>query len=205
MYLGGLCFITDRSVCGLSYRDITLKALKAGARWIQYRDKERSRREVYGEAVGLREITNKFNAVFIVNDHPDIAFAVNADGVHLGQDDLPAKEARKIMGTGSIIGVSTHSLKQAMDAEKDGADYIGFGPVFHTATKDAGRPKGLDSLRDIKKRVNLPVVAIGGINLENINAVLKAGADAVAVASAILSGDIEENTKRFLDIIIGGT
>ncbi len=203
MYLGGLCLITDHGACGLSYRDITLKALKAGARWIQYRDKESSRREVYGEAVGLREITKGFNAVFIVNDHPDIALAVNADGVHLGQDDLPAKETRKMMGTGSIIGVSTHSLEQAMVAEKDGADYIGFGPVFHTATKNAGRPKGLDMLLDIKKRVNLPVVAIGGINLENINAVLKAGADAVAVASAILSGDIEKNTKRFLDIIGG--
>jgi thiamine-phosphate diphosphorylase len=139
--------------------------------------------------------------VFLVNDHTDIAIAVNADGVHLGQDDLPLKESRKIMGRKKIIGISTHTVEQAIDAEKDGADYIGFGPVFNTTTKDAGSPKGIDMLHEIKKQVHIPVVAIGGINLENIRSVLDAKADAVAVASAILSGDIADNTKRFLDII----
>jgi thiamine-phosphate diphosphorylase len=146
-------------------------------------------------------IAKKFDATLIVNDHPDIALAADADGVHLGQDDLPVKEARKIMGKNRIIGISTHTVEQARDADRDGADYIGFGPVFHTTTKDAGRPKGIEMLREIKRQVRIPVVAIGGITTENIRPVLEAGADAVAVASAMLRGDIEENTKRFLEII----
>ncbi len=201
MFLSGLCFVTDRSTSSLSYEDIVLRTLKAGVRWVQYRDKERSRRAVYEESVKLGRITKNFNALFIVNDHPDIALAVNADGIHLGQDDLPIREARKIMGKDKIIGISTHNLEQAVDAQRDGADYIGFGPVFHTTTKDAGSPKGIDMIHEIKKQVHIPVVAIGGINLENIRSVLEAGADAVAVASAILTGDIGENIKRFLNII----
>jgi len=201
MYLGGMCFITDRKACKLSLEEMTLKVLSAGVKWIQYREKEISRREIYEESIRLRKITKEFNAVFIVNDHADIALAVDADGVHLGQDDLPLKEARKIMGSDRIIGISTHSLEQAMDAEEGGADYIGFGPVFHTITKDAGIPKGIDMLKEVKRQIHIPVVAIGGINLENIRSVLSSGADAVAVASAILKGDIEENVKRFIDII----
>ena len=201
MYLGGLCFITDRKACKLSCEEMTLKVLIAGVKWVQYRDKEKSRREIYEEAIRLRKLTKDFNAVFIVNDHADIALAVDADGVHLGQDDLPIEEARKIMGRDKIIGISTHSLERAIDAEKEGADYIGFGPVFRTTTKDAGMPKGTDMLQKIKKHVQIPVVAIGGINIENIRLVLDTGVDAVAVASAILSGDIVGNVKRFMDII----
>lgn len=201
MYLGGLCFITDRNACNLPYEDMVLMALKAGVRWVQYRDKERPRRAVYEESVKLMSITKDFNATFIINDYPDIALAVNADGVHLGQEDFSLKEARKMMGEYKIIGISTHTLDQAMNAEKDGADYIGFGPVFHTFTKDAGFPKGIDMLNEIKKQIHIPVVAIGGINLGNIISVLQAGADAVAVASAILSGDVSENAKKFIDVI----
>jgi len=180
---------------------MTLKVLRAGLKWVQYRDKEKSRREIYEEAIRLRKLTKDFNAVLIVNDYADIALAVDADGVHLGQDDLPIRETRKIMGSNKIIGISTHSLEQAKEAEKDGADYIGFGPVFHTVTKDVGSPKGTDMLQEIKRHVQIPVIAIGGINLENIKLVLDTGVDAVAVASAILSGDIIENTTRFMDII----
>jgi thiamine-phosphate pyrophosphorylase len=202
MYSGGLCFITDRKVCKLSYEEMTLKVLKAGARWVQYRDKRRSRRKIYEESIRLRKITEEFNAVFIVNDYADIALAVNADGVHLGQDDLSIREARKIMGKDKIIGISTHNLEQAIEAEKEGADYIGFGPVFHTVTKDAGTPKGTEMLQKIKRQVHIPVVAIGGINIENIRLVLDTGVDAVAVASAILSGDIGNNVKIFMEIIM---
>ncbi|MBM4140011.1 MAG: thiamine phosphate synthase [Nitrospira sp.] len=201
MYLGGLCFITDCKASKLSYEDMTLKVLRSGVRWVQYREKGKSRREVYEEADRLRKLTQDFNAVLIVNDHADIAMCVNAEGVHLGQEDLPLREARKIMGKNRIVGISTHSLEQAIEAEKGGADYIGFGPVFHTITKDAGRPKGVSILREVKKQVNIPVIAIGGINLENIQLVLDAGADAVAVASAILSGEIEGNVNRFMEII----
>jgi thiamine-phosphate pyrophosphorylase len=201
MYLGGLCFITDRKVSEVSYDDMTHKVLLKGVRWIQFREKERSRQDIYGEAIRLRRLTKDYNAVLIINDFLDIAVCAGADGVHLGQDDLPLKEARKIVGKNKIIGISTHSLTQAREAEKNGADYIGFGPVFTTSTKDAGKPKGIEMLREVKKQVGIPVVAIGGIGLENISSVLQTGIDAVAVASAILTGDIEENTSRFMDYL----
>jgi thiamine-phosphate diphosphorylase len=201
MYLGGLCFITDHRLSDLTCQDIVITALKAGARWIQLRDKEGSRHKVYEESISLRNITKDFQSVLIINDHPDIALAVNADGVHLGQDDLPAKEARKIMGKDALIGVSTHTVEQAIAAEGDSADYVGFGPVFHTSTKNAGSPRGIDMLHEIKSRVHIPVVAIGGISPGNARSVFEAGADAVAVASAILTGDVDENTKKFLEIV----
>jgi thiamine-phosphate pyrophosphorylase len=201
MYFGGLCFITDHNTGGLSFLDMTQAVLRAGVGWVQYRDKNASRRKVYEEAIKLKDLAGKHNAVFIVNDYSDIALAVDADGVHLGQDDLPVKEARKILGKGKIIGVSTHCIEQALEAEQAGADYLGFGPVFHTSTKDAGSPRGTVLLGEIKNKVNIPVVAIGGINLENIHSVLETGVDAVAVASAILKGDIEENAGRFMEII----
>ena len=201
MYLGGLCFITDRTVSGLSYEDMTHKVLLKGARWIQFREKERSRHDIYGEAIRLRRLTKDYNAVLIINDFLDIAMCAGADGVHLGQDDLPLKEARKIIGRDRIVGISTHSLEQAIEAEKNGADYIGFGPVFTTSTKDAGKPKNIEMLHEVKKQVSIPVVAIGGINLVNVKSVLHTGVDAIAVASAILTGDIEENTSRFMDYL----
>lgn len=199
MYLGGLCFITDRKVSELSYEDMTRKVLVKGIRWIQFRDKETSRREIYRNALRLRKLAKDYDAVLIVNDFPDVAMCTDADGVHLGQDDLPLKEVRKIIGRDKIIGISTHSLEQAVEAERDGADYIGFGPIFATLTKDAGLPKGIAALREIRKQVKIPVVAIGGISLKNISSVLQTGVDAIAVSSAILRGDIEENAKRFMD------
>jgi thiamine-phosphate pyrophosphorylase len=201
MYAGGICFITGKETDTLSFEEMTLRALQSGVKWVQYRDKDRSRREIYEESIRLMGITKKFDAALIVNDHPDIALAADADGVHLGQDDLPVKEARKIMGKGRIIGISTHTVEQARDADRNGADYIGFGPVFHTTTKDAGRPRGIEMLREVKRQVRIPVVAIGGITTENIRPVLEAGADAVAISSAILRGDIAENIERFLEII----
>ncbi len=201
MFLGGLCFITDRKACNLSTEEMVLKILGAGIRWVQYREKEKSRMDIYEESLRIRNITQQYNAVFIVNDHTDIALAVNAEGVHLGQDDLPVVEARKILGGNKIIGISTHNIEQAINAEKDGADYIGFGPIFPTQTKNAGKPRGIDMLRQVKTRVNIPVVAIGGINHGNVKSVIETGVDAVAVASAILVGDIENNVKRFLEII----
>lgn len=198
----GFCLITDTKVCGMTSEEMTEIALKAGTVWIQYREKAKTRREIYNEALRLRQLTWEFGATFIVNDHTDIALAVSADGVHLGQDDLPLREARRIMGE-KMIGISTHSLPEAVDAFDGGADYIGFGPVFHTTTKDAGEPKGLGMLSEIKNSVGIPVVAIGGISLENLQSVLDSGADAVAVASAILKGDISENVKSFMKIIKG--
>ncbi len=127
--------------------------------------------------------------VFIVNDHADIALAVDADGVHLGQGDLLIRHARKLLGSGRIIGLSTHSLAQALEAEDQGADYIGFGPIYPTLTKDAGPAQGIARLSEIKKAVSVPVIAIGGIGPGNVRDVIRAGADGVAIISAILSAD----------------
>ena len=199
MYLNGLCFITGRKESCLTLKEIVTIVLSAGVRWIQYREKDKSRRDIYREALILRKLTNEFGAVFIVNDYTDIVLAVNADGVHLGQDDLPLKEARKILGKEKIIGISTHSIEQAIEAEQGGASYIGFGPIFHTKTKDAGEPKGIEMLKEVKRHIKIPVIAIGGIKTENLKSVIDA--DAVAVSSAIIQGDIADNAIRFLSIL----
>jgi thiamine-phosphate pyrophosphorylase len=196
-----LCLIIDPSISGLDPEEIALQALRAGVRFIQYREKEKPRREIYTEAVKLRQRTRDFGAALIVNDHTDIAAAVDADGVHLGQEDLPLHEARKIMCE-RLIGISTHSPGEAADAAAGGADYIGFGPVFSTSTKDAGQPKGVAMVREVKGNVSIPVVAIGGISRGNILQVLEAGADAVAVASAILKGDITQNIASLREVIM---
>ncbi len=200
MYLAGICFITDQNICNLSFTEMTRVVLDHGIKWIQYRDKKNTRRVIYENAIELRKITSEYNATLIINDHTDIALASDSDGVHLGQDDLPLKEARKITGQNFIIGISTHSIEQALEAQNMGADYIGFGPIFHTNTKDAGEPKGISALIEIKKLVNIPVIAIGGINSENLKSVLDTGADGIAVSSGILKGDIKTNIKYFLDI-----
>jgi thiamine-phosphate pyrophosphorylase len=197
MNLSGICFITDNKYNDLPVHDMINVVLRAGVKIIQYREKDLSRREIYEHAVTIRKLTRLFDAGLIINDHADIALAVDADGVHLGQDDLPLKEARKIMGS-KLVGISTHSLAQAMEAERGGADYIGFGPVFHTTTKDAGLPKGIDSIRIIKENVSIPVIAIGGISLVNVASVIRAGADAVAVATAICKGDMALNAGKFV-------
>ena len=201
MYLGGLCFITDRNAGQLSYGEMSEKVLAAGVKWIQHRAKNRSRNSIYVESVALRKLTDTYGAHLIVNDYPDIAVAADANGVHLGQDDLPVREARKVVGPGAIIGVSTHSVEEAMKAEQAGADYVGVGPVFETSTKDAGSPKGFELIRRVKDSIHIPVVAIGGIRSGNLRPVLDAGADAVAVASGILDGDIRQNTEKFLEVI----
>jgi len=197
MYLDGLCFITDSTYSALPLYDMIDNVLSAGVRWVQYREKDLSRRQIYENALRLRKLTRLFSATLIINDHADIALAVEADGVHLGQDDLPLREARKIMGH-RIVGISTHDLVQATEAESGGADYIGFGPVFHTTTKDAGAPKGVDNISKIKENVSIPLVAIGGINPDNVGAVMRAGADAVAVATAICKGDVTVNAEKFV-------
>lgn len=197
MYLDGLCFITDCTYCDLPFYEMINNVLRAGVRWLQYREKSLPRRQIYENALTLRQLTRTFGATLIINDHADIALAVGADGVHLGQDDLPLKEARKIMGN-RIVGISTHDLAQAKEAESGGADYIGFGPVFHTATKDAGSPKGAEAVREINKYVSIPLVAIGGINHKNVASVMRAGADAVAVATAISKGDLTANAEKFV-------
>ena len=194
-----LYLITNRYISGLTHTRIARRATTAGIKTIQLREKHLLKKEIYKEALTVREITKRHKVTFIINDYIDIALAVDADGVQLGQEDMPLKEARKILGRQKIIGISTHTLRQAIEAQDTGADYIGFGPMFHTITKDAGRPKGIKSLREISRHINIPVVAIGGITWENVKEVLNSGADAAAVASGILAGDIKTNLKRFFE------
>ena len=189
--------ITDRGISGLSHSAIVKQAISAGIGIIQLREKHLPKKDIFHEASVIRALTRKKRVRFIINDYVDIALAVDADGIHLGQDDLPVFEARKILGREKIIGISTHTLKQAIDAEASGADYIGFGPVFTTTSKDTVRPKGLKALREISKHIKIPVVAIGGIKADDMQNVIGAGADAVAVASGVLRGDIKVNAGRY--------
>jgi thiamine-phosphate pyrophosphorylase len=177
-------------------------ALAAGARFFQYRSKAGTRRAIYETALLLALTARPAHALFLVNDHADIAAAVGADGVHLGQEDLQIRQARKILGPGKMIGISTHNALQAAEAERSGADYIGFGPLFPTATKNAGEAQGLRKLAHIKQSVSIPVIAIGGINHANVLDVVRAGADGVAVISAALAApDLQQAVKELLNII----
>lgn len=195
--LSPLCFITpDAGYEGVVELAVQT-ALEAGIRWVQYRRKDCSRRILYNEARKLRDQTARFNALLIINDYVDIALFAGADGVHVGQDDLPIGEVRKVLGD-KIVGVSTHSLREAVDAERGGADYIGFGPIFHTATKDAGIPKGPAAVAEIKGAISIPVIAIGGITPGNVAEVFRSGADGVAVSSGIFRGEITANVADFL-------
>lgn len=197
-----LYLITDTAVAGLSHIQIVRLAIEAGIRTIQLREKYLPKKEIYKVAISIREITKKYKVTFIVNDYLDIALAVNADGVHLGQEDMPVEEARIIMGNKKLIGISTHNLNQAIKAQGSGADYIGFGPMFYTITKNTGHPKGIKVLRKIRKYIDIPIVAIGGITWENVNEVLNAGADAAAAVSGIQNGNIQMNVNKFMEAII---
>ena len=163
------------------------QGIAAGVRFYQYRGKNASRKTAYEASVLLARIAREAGVLFIVNDHADLAAAADADGVHLGQEDLQPDFARNVLGAGRIIGVSTHSIAQARAAEAAGADYIGFGPIFKTSTKDAGQTQGIENLKAVKRSVALPVIAIGGINQANIVFVAQAGADGAAVISSVLA------------------
>ena len=179
-----------------------LRTCVAGVRLFQYRNKTGSRKAVYETSRRLANIARDTNATFIVNDYADIALAVDADGVHLGQDDLPIKQARALLGPTKLIGISTHSVGQAQEAENQGADYIGFGPIFPTTTKDAGEIQGVAGLANIRKSVTIPIVAIGGIKQENVADVIRVGADCVAIIGAILNAeDLADAASAMINLI----
>lgn len=180
--------------------EIAERALKKGIKWIQLREKEKSRRETLYSAFKLKELTEKYKAILTINDYLDIAIAVNAEGLHLGQSDLPIEEAKRFFS--GLIGISTHNLDEALEAEKKAANYIGFGPIFRTTTKkDALEPRGLSMLSFIQKKISIPVIAIGGINTHNIIEIIRCGCKNVALSSGILSGNMEENIEYFLNVI----
>ncbi len=176
-------------------------ALQCGIRWVQYRQKDKSRRYLYDEARVLHDITRKYNALLTINDHVDIALAIGAEGVHIGQEDLPLKEVKKILPTGMIVGVSTHSIDEALNAETDGADYVGFGPIFKTTTKDAGVPKGIELAQEVARQIKIPVIAIGGITARDVGGLLGRYIHGVALSSGIFIGDTRDNCITLLDEI----
>jgi thiamine-phosphate pyrophosphorylase len=184
-----LCVITDATLApGRDHVAIARAALLGGADMIQLRDKSGDLRVLVPQARAIQALCRSHGAIFIVNDRLDLTLAAGADGVHVGQDDLPAEAARALLGPGRILGVSTHSREQAEAARASGADYIGFGPMFRTGTKDTGyTPRGVEALRAIRTAVPLPILAIGGITLENVAEVILAGATAPAVISAIVA------------------
>lgn len=201
--LAGLYVIIDTAFLkGRSHADVTAKAIRGGAKVIQLRDKESSARELLSVAVELKKLCSEHDVIFIVNDSLDIALAADADGLHVGQDDLPVATARRLLPVGKILGASARTVEEAVAARSEGADYLGVGSMYATATKESAQVVGPGRLKEIKKSVDLPIVAIGGINKSNLGEVMKAGADAAAVISAVMgAADIEAATRQLVKII----
>ncbi|HTK36926.1 MAG TPA: thiamine phosphate synthase [Pyrinomonadaceae bacterium] len=197
--------ITDVSLSGISHAEQVERLISGGATLIQLREKHASPRDFFEAAKPAVEIARKNDVKIVINDRVDIARALGADGVHLGQDDLRPDAARHILGPDAIIGYSTHSVEQALRAAVFNIDYIAIGPIFKTTTKEKPDPVvGLDGLGEVKEQLgNIPLVAIGGIDLDNIREVLAAGAESVALVSALIrdAASISATTKGFLNIV----
>lgn len=200
----GLYVILDtQALRGRDELEVADKVIKGGAKIVQLRDKRREKGEVLPIAQRLREFCLQKDVLFIINDHLDIALACDADGLHIGQRDLPLEKARELLPIDKIIGVSVRNLEQAIKAQEGEADYIAVGSIFPTTSKEDVAIIGLETLSLIRKAVSLPLVAIGGINKDNIAEVIKLGADAVAVISAVLEAEDIEGTTRLLARRIG--
>lgn len=188
---------------GRSILELCDELLAAGARLIQYRDKTATSRELFERSRELVARVRQAGGIFIVNDRADVAAAVGANGVHVGQDDLPVEMARVVVGAGRIVGFSTHNLEQVAAAGKTSADYIAFGPVYPTRSKARpDRVAGLEGLRRARQATRKPLVAIGGITLERAGEVMTAGADSVAVIADLLGApDVKARARAFLEVL----
>ena len=195
-----LYLVTDRDLSrGRSTVEIVEASIKGGVTCVQLREKSCSTREFIAEARALKPLLQSQDIPLIINDRVDVALAIEADGVHLGQDDMALEDARKLLGPARIIGISAECLEDAIRAETAGADYIGISPVFATPTKtDTAEPLGLEGVKTIRAAVNLPLVGIGGIGPHNGGEVIKSGADGLAVVSAIVSASCPETAARIL-------
>ncbi|CDF57421.1 thiamine phosphate synthase [Thermobrachium celere] len=195
-----LYLVTDRKMIGeRNLLRCVEEAINGGVTIVQLREKEISSLEFYNTAIKLKELTTKYNIPLVINDRVDIALAVDADGVHVGQEDIPAKKIRELIGKNKILGVSVTNIEEAYRAVEDGADYIGVGAIFPTDTKKDATNLNIDVLKEIRNKVNCKVVAIGGINEKNINA-LKGLCDGVAVVSAILGKENIELAAKKLKV-----
>jgi thiamine-phosphate pyrophosphorylase len=206
--LAGLYIILDPSVSSdRPLVDVLKASAEAGAKLFQYRNKAASMKTAYAEALSLRKVAQELGVLFIINDRCDLALAVDADGVHLGQGDLPLTLARKVMGPDKLIGISTHSREQVIAATAGEPNYLGFGPIFTPGSKlDHDPVVGLQGLRTIRPLTALPIFAIGGITADRTEDVIRAGADGVAVISAILKApDISQAVTDFVSRISAAT
>jgi thiamine-phosphate pyrophosphorylase len=200
-----LYLVTDRDLLGKKDLKRSIEeAILGGVTIIQLREKNLSTLEFFNLATQIKAVTDNYQVPLIINDRLDIALAIEAAGLHVGQDDLPAAIARKLLGVGKILGVSAATLDEAIKAEAEGADYLGIGAIFPTDTKKDARNVALDNLGIIKKQVKIPVVAIGGIHASNIKLVKEQGVDGIAVVSAILSQvDVKLAARNLYDLICG--
>jgi thiamine-phosphate pyrophosphorylase len=200
----GLYVITDAGLSrGRSHTEVLREAIAGGAAVVQLRDKDLTTRELVEEGQKLRSLTLEMGAALIVNDRIDVALAVEADGVHVGPDDMPVALARELVGPGRILGASAGTVDEARAAQADGADYLGVGSVYATGTKaDAGEPIGPEGLARIAASISIPVVGIGGIAEANAGEVIAAGGEGVAVISAVVSADdVQAAARRLLERI----
>jgi thiamine-phosphate pyrophosphorylase len=200
----GLYFVTDRGLCGKkSLEEVVIQAVKGGAAYVQLREKDVSTRFFVEEAKRIKKLLEQYRAPLIINDRVDVALACGAEGVHIGQEDMPYEIVRKLMGQKAIIGLSVETWKDVKASQKMDVNYIGVSPVFSTPTKtDTKGAWGMEGLAKIKAFSRHPLVAIGGINEFNVREVVKAGADCIAVVSAICaSPDSEAAARRINEII----
>jgi thiamine-phosphate pyrophosphorylase len=200
-----LYLVTDRGLAlGRPLDAVVREAVEGGVTVVQIREKDLGTRSFLREALAVKAVTDRFRVPLIVNDRLDVALACGAAGVHLGQDDMDCPTARRLAGDGFIIGVSVSSPGEALRAEADGADYLGVSPVFSTPTKsDAPEPTGLSGLRAIRRAVGIPLVGIGGIHAGNAADIVQAGADGIAVVSAIMAAPDPHDAARRLRAVMG--
>lgn len=197
--VSGLYVIVDpEALQGRDEVAVAEKAISGGARAVQLRDKRRSKIETLRRANELRALCARYDALFIVNDHLDVALASVADGLHLGHDDFPVSTTRQFLSIDTIVGRTTRTVESALQAERDGADYVAVGSIYPTGSKTDTHVVGLKRLREVKEAVSIPVVAIGGINASNVADVVAAGADSVAVLSAVAGAEDVEGAARRL-------
>ena len=194
--------VTDhRNKTDEEFLNVIEEAIKGGTTIVQLREKTASTKDFYELALKVKEITSRYDVPLLINDRIDIALAIDSDGVHIGQDDMPADVARKIIGDEKILGVSASTIDEAIKAEADGADYIGSGAVFPTSTKDDADSVPKELLKEIVESINIPTVAIGGITLENASLLKDTGIAGFSVVSAIMSADDpKEASKKLKEI-----
>ena len=190
--------VTDRDLMSTeTLEEAVEEAIKGGCTLVQLREKDCSSLDFYNTAVNVKKVTDKYNVPLLINDRLDIALAVDAAGVHVGQSDLPCSVVRKIIGEDKIIGVSAGNLKDALKAQEDGADYLGVGAMYATGTKKDAKHTSMDELKKIRENVSIPIVVIGGINKERINEFEGTGIDGLAIVSAIIAQkDIRKATEE---------